>query len=66
MSNITYKALKPKGGIYREGVYVDGKKSGEIQGAKYAPGFQYFPNGKKSGGKVFPNIQQLKNDLENE
>lgn len=66
MSNITYKIVKPKGGIYRESVFVDGKKAGEIHSCKHAEGLEYVPKGKRSGNKVFRNIESLKASLENE
>jgi len=45
-------------------VYLDGKHIGNI--LKVKDGFQYFPKGKKTGGEVFPTLEEVKRSLEDE
>jgi hypothetical protein len=42
-------------------VFLDGKKIGTIKEVK--DGFQFYPNGQKIGGAVFPTLQACKNSL---
>jgi len=44
-------------------VILDGKRVGTILHLFYG-GFQYFPKGHDSGGKVYDNLNDLKNSLE--
>ena len=45
-------------------VLIDGQKAGAIR--KVPAGFQYFPKGRKVGGKIFTSMVAVKLSLEGE
>lgn len=57
---ITYRSYSESDSIT---VLLEGKIVGFIQ--KIPNGYQYFPNGKKSGGEIFETVKEVKNSLEN-
>ena len=44
-------------------VFSEGKKVGEI---RFTTGYQYFPNGQKTGGEIFYFVIDCKKSLESE
>ena len=43
-------------------VLIDGQKAGAIR--KVPAGFQYFPKGRKVGGKIFGSVSAVQRSLE--
>ncbi len=56
---ITYQENRKAG---TELVKLDGKIVGKIR--PVVGGFQYFPNGQKDGGAVWPSVARCKLDIE--
>lgn len=60
---LVYKPSKNKRVTF---VYLAGKRIGRIREFNYtgqSSGFQYFPNGSKSGGDIFPTLFECKKSL---
>jgi hypothetical protein len=49
-------------GEFKTAVWLDGKKIGEIR--RVFGGFQYFPNGQKTGGEIFTAQADCRKSLE--